>query len=308
MPTLETGGLLGIAAVERDSGLPKDTLRVWERRYGFPAPMRDQNDERVYPVEQLARLRLLRRLVDAGHRPGKVVGLPEDQLSKLLQDDGPTPDETPLGREILDLLSANDVGGLRDRMQALLVRSGLRSFVTEAAPTLAAAVGAAWARGELEIHQEHLFTEQFSAVLRAAINTARSSGAGTTAPGVLLTTIPQEPHALGLMMAEAMLVLSGCACISLGVQTPVPDIAAAARAHRVDIIALSFSAVVPQPQIQSALADLRSVTDPAIEIWAGGSGAGARGPAGTGYIASLEAIPPAVEAWRDAAVRRGSAT
>ena len=31
---------LSIAAVERDTGLSKDTLRVWERRYGFPVPER----------------------------------------------------------------------------------------------------------------------------------------------------------------------------------------------------------------------------------------------------------------------------
>ena len=30
-----------IADVERDTGLSKDTLRVWERRYGFPLPLRD---------------------------------------------------------------------------------------------------------------------------------------------------------------------------------------------------------------------------------------------------------------------------
>ena len=54
-----------IAAVERDTGLSKDTLRVWERRYGFPHPDRDQFGERVYPIEQVDKLRVLRRLMDA---------------------------------------------------------------------------------------------------------------------------------------------------------------------------------------------------------------------------------------------------
>ena len=40
---------LSIAAVERDTGLSKDTLRVWERRYGFPTPDRDGFGERAYP-------------------------------------------------------------------------------------------------------------------------------------------------------------------------------------------------------------------------------------------------------------------
>ena len=39
---------LSIAAVERDTGLSKDTLRVWERRYGFPQPGRDGFGERAY--------------------------------------------------------------------------------------------------------------------------------------------------------------------------------------------------------------------------------------------------------------------
>ncbi|HRI93726.1 MAG TPA: MerR family transcriptional regulator, partial [Accumulibacter sp.] len=34
--------VMNIGAVERDTGLGKDTLRVWERRYGFPQPTRDE--------------------------------------------------------------------------------------------------------------------------------------------------------------------------------------------------------------------------------------------------------------------------
>ncbi|MEY2631516.1 MAG: hypothetical protein RIR00_170, partial [Pseudomonadota bacterium] len=60
-----------IAAVERDTGLSKDVLRMWERRYGFPVPDRDTNGERAYPSEQVERLRQIKRLMDQGHRPGK---------------------------------------------------------------------------------------------------------------------------------------------------------------------------------------------------------------------------------------------
>ena len=82
-----TGQTWSIAEVERETGLGKDTLRVWERRYGFPVPMRDKLGERVYPDEQVQRLRLLKRLLDAGHRPGKVVPLPAERLQALLQDE-----------------------------------------------------------------------------------------------------------------------------------------------------------------------------------------------------------------------------
>ena len=62
-----------ITAVERETGLSKDVLRVWERRYGFPAPQRDSNGERRYPPEQVERLRLIKRLMDQGHRPGRLL-------------------------------------------------------------------------------------------------------------------------------------------------------------------------------------------------------------------------------------------
>ena len=48
--------LLNISAVERETGLSKDVLRIWERRYGFPEPHRDDNAERQYPQEQVAML------------------------------------------------------------------------------------------------------------------------------------------------------------------------------------------------------------------------------------------------------------
>jgi MerR family transcriptional regulator, light-induced transcriptional regulator len=55
---------LSIAAVERDTGLTKDTLRVWERRYGFPQPDRDGGGERCYPLDQVEKLRVVKRLMD----------------------------------------------------------------------------------------------------------------------------------------------------------------------------------------------------------------------------------------------------
>ena len=291
---------MSIAAVERDCGLPKDTLRVWERRYGFPNPHRDRNDERLYPADQVATLRLLRRLVDAGHRPGKVVGRSDEDLSVLLQQLGvPAPQVVgPEARQVLKLLGAFDAVGLREILSAIVLRAGLGSFASKIGPGLAEAVGAAWSRGELEIHQEHLFTEQFTTVLRSAINAAQGAGLPRRRPRVLFSTFPQEPHALGLLMAEAMFTLEGCLGISLGVQTPIPEIAAAARAHEADILALSFSSMIPAPQATIGLTELRALVPETVDIWAGGACAGLRPRPGFLVFRELSAIAPAVGAWR----------
>ena len=87
---------------------------------------------------------------------------------------------------------------------------------------------------------------------------------------MLLTTVPGEEHSLGLLMAEALMTLEACRCLSLGVQTPIDDIVAACHAHRVDVVALSFSESMPGPQTASALQDLRARLPAGVEIWAGG--------------------------------------
>ena len=76
---------IDISALERETGISKDTLRVWERRYGFPKPLRDANGERTYPLDQLVRLRSIRRLIDSGLRPGHVLRATDSELAALLR-------------------------------------------------------------------------------------------------------------------------------------------------------------------------------------------------------------------------------
>ncbi|MFA7293065.1 MAG: MerR family transcriptional regulator, partial [Rhodocyclaceae bacterium] len=221
-----------IGAVERDTGLAKDTLRVWERRYGFPQPERDTNGERLYPAAQVERLRLIKRLMDQGFRPGKLVMADDAELLAL---GAPPPAQAAPGDGVLDeiiaLTRANDVTALRSALTQTMHRQGLQRFVLETVPLLNAAIGDAWMRGEIQVFEEHLYTEQMQSLLRQAI---LALPPGTGRPRVVLTTVPEEQHVLGILMSECLLTLEGAACISLGTQTPLVDIARAAIAHEAD--------------------------------------------------------------------------
>lgn len=273
----ETTITLSIAAVERDTGLSKDTLRVWERRYGFPTPGRDALGERAYSLAQVEKLRVVKRLLDAGHRPGRVVALPLDALQHLADQTVDQPlrgAEALLGaadmREHLDLIRSHDVAGLRSALTHLLARVGVARFVREGLAPLSAAVGDAWMRGQMEVFEEHAYTEVVQTVLRQAI--AGIPAADEAAhPRVLLTTFPGEPHGLGLLMAQAMFALDGCHCISLGLQTPVWDTVLAARAYRADIVALSFTGCMNPNHIVDGLAELAAKLPAQAQVWAGGS-------------------------------------
>ena len=293
---------LGISATERETGLGKDTLRVWERRYGFPKPDRDANGERLYPADQVDRLRLVKRLMDQGHRPGRLMAASEDEL-QALSAPAPLPGQAEpvdedMQRQLLALTKAHDVPQLRAALNQAMLRQGLQSFVLNTLSTLNRAVGDAWMRGELEIFEEHLYTEQVQALLRQAIATL-PSGAGS--PRILLTTVPEEQHGLGLLMAEALLALDGASCVSLGTQTPLFDIAMAARSQQADVVALSFSGAYPARLITPQLAQLRTLLSPEVELWAGGSGASvARVQAQSGIVAMplLDDALAALADWR----------
>jgi methanogenic corrinoid protein MtbC1 len=297
--------LLSISAVERDTGLAKDTLRVWERRYGFPSPTRDAYGERAYPVDQVDKLRVIRRLMDAGHRPGRIIGLPIETLQQLAAQATESPragaelrtaEHEDLQRYI-ELTKAHEVEALRRALSQAALRMGLDRFVMEVAAPLNRMVGEAWARGYFEVFEEHLYTESMQVVLRNAISTVP---AASSRPRVLLTTFPNESHSLGLLMVEALLALEGCRCLSLGVQTPIWDIVLAATSQNADIVALSFTASLSPNMVLDGLAELRTKLPRSTELWAGGQSPILlrKPPEGVRVMRELQDIPEALKRWR----------
>jgi DNA-binding transcriptional MerR regulator/methylmalonyl-CoA mutase cobalamin-binding subunit len=291
-----------IAAVERDTGLSKDVLRMWERRYGFPQPSRDANGERVYPAEQVERLRLIKRLIDQGHRPGNLIARRTDELSLLAprrarptRMEGEALDAAEL-EELLALIKRHDANGYVDALQQRLARLGLERFVQDIVAPLTRQVGEAWEDGRFEMFEEHLFTELTKRVLRQAI---AALPRGTGSPRVLLTSVPDELHILGLLMVEGLLALEGAECIPLGTQMPLLEISRAAEAHRVDIVALSFSAAFPPRHIPALLQQLRALLPNEVKLWVGGSGVfRITLPSGVHRFASLEQGIKALAEWR----------
>ncbi|MFC5513524.1 MerR family transcriptional regulator [Massilia jejuensis] len=71
-------------AAARLAGLPVETLRIWERRYSLSDAERSEHGQRLYTAEQVARLGLLKQLVDQGHAIGVLAGLAREQLQAML--------------------------------------------------------------------------------------------------------------------------------------------------------------------------------------------------------------------------------
>jgi methanogenic corrinoid protein MtbC1 len=282
-----------ISDVSRISGIPKDLLRMWERRYNYPNPERDDNGDRVYTDDDLSKLVLIRQLVDQGRRPGKLVALDISELTGLLK--------SPMVEfdfdRLVDLLKAGDATDLHNWLHQQLNSLGLRAFIYRVMVPANQKVGEAWSKGELAVYEEHLYTELVKNLVRQSLAEHNHSG---SEPRVMLTTLPGEVHSLGLLMVEALLRLGGAEVISFGIEMPFRDIREAAQHHKVDVIGLSFSGYFKLDDAIVMLSGLRQMIDAKVEIWVGGGAFNkhAELPEGIDLLDGLHGVEQALVGWK----------
>jgi len=177
-----------IAEVEQKTGLGKDVLRVWERRYGFPVPQRDARGDRVYDQDQLGRLRLIKQLLDAGVRAGGIVPKAEHELRALLAETETaiSPSMEPRFEAWLDLLLRGDTAGMRATLQRERKRQGLESWLSDEIFRLGLWVGQAWQSQRIKVYHQHLFCEVLQAELRKVLAAIHRRAIPQDGPRVLL--------------------------------------------------------------------------------------------------------------------------
>lgn len=82
-------------AVARLTGIPVETLRVWERRYNVVGPRQSATGQRQYAPEEVTRLTVIKRLVDSGYAIGSIAALDFGQLQAMLQQAAHAPLQAP---------------------------------------------------------------------------------------------------------------------------------------------------------------------------------------------------------------------
>ncbi|HEY9053062.1 MAG TPA: cobalamin-dependent protein [Gammaproteobacteria bacterium] len=288
----ENQGLYSIGVVERDTGIGRDTLRVWERRYGFPEPLRNEKGERMYSEQQLRRLQRIRRLLDQGLRPGKLLPLSEEALDELdagLQPEKPRQLANAVSEVLLALRSVDAI-----QIESIFRREyqqlGMKGFILNMVNPLLQEVGKLWAAGSLQIFQEHFVSQQLIRFLNAEIINMQKVA---TKPLVLLATLPGEEHTLGLLMLAAMLSAHGISVINLGGEVPMDQMDKAVQQFNADIVGITFSGAYPYNSIRSHLLELRELINEDVDIWVGGEGVRRlrKLPIGVTKFNSLETLP-----------------
>jgi methanogenic corrinoid protein MtbC1 len=165
-------------------------------------------------------------------------------------------------------------------------------FVRERVGPFLIAVGRAWADGEICVRHEHVAAEVVGDVLRLAREHGPSPRRG---PLLVLTTLPEERHALGVQMVAVECRAQGVRTRVLGPDTPLEEIASIAREVGADAVGVSVSLATGGVKTDRQLAELRRRLPTDVRLLVGGAGARGvrRGPQGIEYALDWDVL----EAW-----------
>jgi len=119
----ETNAGYKIGVVARMTGISPDTLRIWERRYAGITPVRTSAGDRLFSADEVARLRLIKQLVDKGDSIGAVAALPMPALESRVN-------------EVFARSSGYSDAGRTSPMRLVVVGEAMRDGITALAETL----------------------------------------------------------------------------------------------------------------------------------------------------------------------------
>jgi len=272
-----------LGAVSRLTGLSEHVLRAWERRNRAVQPLRTPGGTRRYRESDVARLRLLRRAVDAGHAIGELAGLTDAELARLDHAEA----EKPALGPILDAIERFDAERLERLVGIQLAALGPSRFVRQVAAPLLVEVGDRWHAGRMPIVGERLASTTLRNLLGGCL---RHSAASAKAPPVVFTNPPGERHDIGTLMAAVVALDAGGHSLFLGGDLPIEEAARAAESVGAAAVAVGVCARDGE-EPAAAIAALRAALPASVELWVGGPAANTlRLPAGAARIEDLDEL------------------
>ena len=256
--------MTSIRQSSQEVGIGVDTLRVWERRYGFPKPKRNAQGHRLYPARQVEELRIIRSLQSHGHRPGRLLAMTAAERRQLLdrelaRENRPDDSFQQLVRE----MSPQEIG---QQLHASFKKLAAKDFVHRFALPLLQALDHGWTEGSVSIAREHVISDCLEQFLKKQLGKQNPPDN----PRIMFLTLSGERHKLGLLLAALLFHREGFNCFLVQEELPLSEVPALLHDFEAAAVALSFSAHYPSRQAKQDLARLRNSLSPEIKLIAGG--------------------------------------
>lgn len=238
-----------IRTVSEMTGIPRNTLIAWERRYGVVRPERHDNSYRSYSDADVDKLKRIKSSIDSGLSVSEAIAMLDDNRDKTPRISSPVSSGRSssvdaqiadpfreLREQLFDALT-NYRGTSAERLLAEMLAIAADTRIHQIYFPVLRRIGDEWEQGKLTVAQEHYATtilrEQLVSIL---IGIARRR---TRALHAACTTFPGELHELGALAMAVRLSQAGYRVSHLGADLPLTDLAEFCQSSQPDLVCVS---------------------------------------------------------------------
>lgn len=263
-----------IHRVSKLTGLSKDVIRVWERRYSLVKPLRSANRYREYTDEDVSLFRFLKEELDRGQTIGALAIegreslLQRMRVSSIPKQRELTPHSSLLD-ELISRLDPLDKSRFEQQLNAAIAVIPFEEAVQRILLPLQRQVGELWHDGRVNIAVEHYVTKIIQQKLFSVINQLPVNEFG---PRVLIACPEGEYHEIGAQAATYLAAARGCHVYYLGPNLPLVDLEAFCERVHPDLILLSLTETQSDEGTHHLLRSLQSLSQ-RWHVAMGGQGA-----------------------------------
>jgi methanogenic corrinoid protein MtbC1 len=230
-------------AVAQETGVPPDTFRAWERRYGIPSPQRTNGGHRLYSEREIAIIRWLRDRTAEGMTISQAVALMNSSNGASITTLDPALDAEPqnwerLNRLLFFALTEFDEYRAEQVLSEAFALYPFEDVLEKLVRTMLVEIGEQWHAGKVTVAMEHFASQFVRRKLFTFLNTyAARPGRGK----ILVACAPSEQHEIGVLLLAVNLVRHGWHVVYLGTQVPLQDLTGTVRKLHPDMVCLSAS-------------------------------------------------------------------
>lgn len=272
LQSYSTNPMYNTKLVVGETGVPADTFRAWERRYGLPKPQRAEGGQRLYSERDIATIRWLRDRTNEGLTISQAVALLESEADTPVATDQPRSFEALRG-DLAQALLRFDAPAADSILSEAFALYSLDAVCVNVMQPVLVEVGEMWHAGSASVAQEHFASQFIRRKLLALLNIYDVPEGRAT---VVAACAAGEQHDLGLLLLALFLVRRNYKVVFLGADVPLEALQQAVAQVHPDIVCISATSPTTGEHARMTAQTIMA-HHPEVLVCIGGQGVSAHG-------------------------------